>query len=134
VEISGQARVKGAVYIDGQGKLTVTPPPFSSAQLIASLPLCNGLTGIVCGTLVALLNVTGLQNTIDDLLTGKCLTILFVKSCLAAQSPTAIASALLSQLSGWGPAVQEDDAAVSSVTTYGTSGTVQGTFREIPPS
>jgi hypothetical protein len=30
--------------------------------------------------------------------------------------------------------VQEDDAAVASVTTYGTSGTVQGTFREIPPS
>jgi hypothetical protein len=122
VTIRDWAKVNGAVYIDYDGRLSVLPPHFSQSQLLTTLGLCPGL---LCATL------TGTTNILDTLLNGICIPLL---GCLSALSPTTIVNGLLAQYSGYGPAIQEDDAIVGAIGTFGSSGTVKGTFRELSPN
>ena len=119
VSISGHGRVRGAVYVDGQGKLLVTPPPFDLNALVDSLIICAPLD-LVCGVLKTTLKALGLTALVNDL--------------VSRTSPAAVANALLGQLSNWGPVVQEDQSVVNAIRTYGSSGVVPGTFRQVPPS
>lgn len=119
VSISGHGKVKGALYIDGQGRLAITPPPFDLNALVDSLIVCAPLN-LVCGVLKTTLKALGVTALINEL----------VKTV----APVTVANALLGQLSNWGPVVQEDQAAVQSVRTYGSSGVVPGTFRQVPAS
>lgn len=70
----------------------------------------------------------------------QCITVVLVgQVCLVSQLVSLLGlqplvSNFLGQLSGYGPAVQYNAAAVNAVTTYGSSGTVSGTFRQITPN
>jgi Tfp pilus assembly protein PilX len=54
---------------------------------------------------------------------------------IPALGPTAAATAFLQQLTatGYGPVVQQDAARIRAITAFGSSGTVQATFREVSP-
>ena len=118
VSMTGYSSVLGAVYIDGSGKLDVQPPPFDTSALIDSLPLCNGLLTLACNLLKAPLRALGVDALLNQL--------------VSLVGLSSVVNGLTAQLSGYGPAVQESKAAVDGITTYGSSGTVAGTFRQIP--
>jgi Tfp pilus assembly protein PilX len=116
VSISTGAKVKGAVYADGaSGKVGIYPPSLSVANLCTAL-LPGILNAVLCGTLNAL-GVTGL---LDGL--------------VSRLGVGAVATALLPQLASYGPAILDDKATIAALTTYGSSGTIAGTFRQVPPS
>lgn len=114
VSISGGAKVKGAVYIDGaSGKLGIYPPSLNLSNLCSTL-----LPGILNAVLCTTLNALGVTGLLDGLVSRVGLG--------------AVVTALLPQLSSYGPAVQDDKATVAALTSYGTSGTIAGTFRQVP--
>jgi Tfp pilus assembly protein PilX len=118
VMMTGYSQVVGAIYVDGTGKLDVRPPALSVTALINTLPVCqNPLTAVVCkATLNAL--------PIDSLLT----------QLISLAGLNAVVDGLYNQLAGYGPAVQESKSAVDAITTYGSTGTVAGTFRQVQPN
>ncbi|HUR86598.1 MAG TPA: hypothetical protein VMY78_14745 [Solirubrobacteraceae bacterium] len=120
VVIKDYAKVIGAVYIDGAGRLDVRPPPFNVSALINTLPICSGLLALTC---------TLLKNTLNALGTDALLTQL-----ISLVGLTAVVNGLTGQLSGYGPAVTENKALVDAITVYGNSGTIAGTFRQISPN
>lgn len=121
VSVSGHGKVRGAVYIDGQGRLAITPPPFDLDALVDQLIVCGlPLLDVVCWTLRTTLKALGVTALVNELL--KIVT------------PVTLVNALLGQLSGWGPVVEERTAVVDAVRVYGSSGIVPGTFRQVPPS
>jgi hypothetical protein len=118
VAIKDYARVVGAVYVDGGGRLDVRPPPFDVYALIDTLPVCSGISALLCPTTKATLRALGT----DALLT----------QLISLVGLNAVVNGLTGQLSGYGPAVQESKALVDAITVYGSSGTIAGTFRQIP--
>ena len=119
VTIRDYAKVIGAVYIDGNGRLDVRPPPFNVSALINTLPVCSGLLALACTLLKATLNGLG----VDALLT----------QLISLVGLNSVVSGLTGQLSGYGPAITENKALVDAITVYGNSGTIAGTFRQISP-
>ena len=116
VAINGGAKVVGAVYADGaSGKVGIYPPPLNVTTLCTTL-LPGILNVLTCNTLNAL-GVTGLLNGLVSLL-----------------GINAVVTGLLPQLSSYGPAIQDKASVVSALTVYGSSGTIAGTFREVPPN
>lgn len=112
VGLFNSARVDGAVFTDGNSSRVGIHASYNMQTLLNALGLCGGLTGpVLCNSLLAgstsdLLNyvigVAGLQNVVNALL----------------QQPS--------------PTIQEDDAVTAQVTSYGTSGTIASTFRQVP--
>lgn len=107
VTLNQGVQVKGGVFVDGGGTVAIYPPSFSLTQT-----LCNSILGPV---LCLLTPVTGLLDAI--------LGVLGVNRLLTM---------LLPQLSTYGPIVQYDADTVAGQTVFGSSGAVQGTFRQVP--
>ena len=120
VAIKDYAKVIGAVYIDGDGRLDVRPPPFNVSALINTLPVCSGLLALACTLLKSSLSALGT----DALLT----------QLISLVGLNAVVDGLTAQLSGYGPAITENKALVDAITAYGNSGTIAGTFRQISPN
>lgn len=106
VRIERGARVVGAVYADGDASVLIKPPPLDLNDVLCDIPVLN---------LTCLLNLGGVLN-----------------AALGALGVDGLVSALLPSLTSYGPAIQYNAAVVNAVTTYGSSGTIAGTFREIP--
>lgn len=114
VSISDGAKVKGAVYADGaSGKVGIYPPQLTLTGLCSAL-----LPGVLNAVLCTTLNGLGVTGLLDGLVSRVGLA--------------AVVTALLPQLASYGPAVQDDKAVRSALTTYGSSGTIAGTFRQVP--
>lgn len=107
VTVGKGAKIKGAVFVDGGGIVAVYPPDFTVTNAV-----CSALLGSL---LCALTPVTSLVDTI-----------------IGAVGLPALLTAVLPQLSTYGPVVEYDAAMVSTQTVYGSSGVVQGTFRQVP--
>ena len=124
VRIENGAHVKGGVYADGRGaKVNIIPPPvtINTTSLIASLIPCEIPALNVCilrGTIAALGGILGI---VDDLISRLGLG--------------AVTSAILGQVNpqraSYGSAIVSDLAAVNSLTVYGASGVMPGTFRDL---
>lgn len=120
VWLRDHSKVVGAVYIDGNGKLDVRPPPFDVYALIDTLPVCAGLLSLTCTLTKDSLRAL----SVDELLT----------QLISLVGLDSVVGGLTGQLSGYGPAVQENKALVDAITVYGNSGTIAGTFRQISPN
>lgn len=107
VTINSGAKVIGGVYADGGGVVAIHPPSFSLTDT-----LCKSILGPV---LCLLTPVTGLLDAL-----------------LRAGGVNQLLTMLLPHLSTYGPAVQYDAATVGANTVFGSSGAVQGTFRQVP--
>jgi hypothetical protein len=116
IRIENGAKVVGGVYVDDNaslaaaqrhGAVEIIPPAatLSSMQnnILCKVPL---LGSILCGTLDAALGILGLNAVVGN---------------------------ILGQLDGSFPAVTYNDTVVKSVTTFGDSAVVPGTFRQVQP-
>lgn len=109
VTIENGAKVIGGVFVDGStGQVNIKPPKLTISQSV-----CSGLvlTRVACQAAAAL-------GLIDSVL-------LYVSVSVLGQD-------LLGQLQAYGPALTYNAATVNAVTGYGSSGTLAGTFRQVP--
>jgi Tfp pilus assembly protein PilX len=116
VTIENGAKVVGGVYIDDNsalasasrhGSFKVIPPAVTinvlQNNILCYLPL---LGNVLCGTLNAVINVLGLNTVLAN---------------------------ILPQINPNLPAITYNDTVVKSVTTFGDSSVVPGTFRQVTP-
>jgi hypothetical protein len=115
VTVENGAKVVGGVYIDDNaalgaathGSFKAIPPPVSISAMQNNILCVVPLLGpILCGTLTLLINVLGLQTVLNG---------------------------ITPQINPALPAVTYNDAVVKSVTTFGDSAVVPGTFRQVTP-
>lgn len=114
VRIEQGAHVLGAVYADGKSaKVAIYPPTLSlnfnalRAAACAPLPFLQRTVCLLLGTVGALTDLLGLS---------------VVSSALAQLNP---------QRDLYGSAITTDTAAINSLTAYGASGVIPGTFRDL---
>lgn len=128
VRIECGSRVFGAVFADDNpklgaakhGQVEVVPPPIDLTTIISNLPLCQGLAGgIVCAPVLAIAG--GPVDAVVNLL------------ATLGVNATTLAAAIVPQLNQSLPAVTYNNTIVKAVTTFGDSGVVNGTFREVRP-
>lgn len=137
VHITRGVTVNGGVYVDGGGMLALDSPAFSSSALTAALCQSGGL--LLC-TVTSTLNLLGANELVDLLLNGGDVTVgtvpltgLPIKVHLPPIGAGTLVTALLQQLTNDPPAITLDTTQTNGVVTYGTAGTVQRSFREVPP-
>lgn len=124
VRIENGAHVKGSVYADGKSaKVNIIPPPvtINTNSLVDALIPCE----------IPALNVCLLRATIKAL--GGVLEI--VDDLISRLGLSTVTSAILGQVNpqraSYGSAIVSDLAAVNSLTVYGASGVVPGSFRDL---
>ncbi len=118
VRIENDSKVVGGVYADGSsGRVGVYPLLDLLAIIQTGSPLCPaGLVDtLTCAPLRLLGNALGLNDLLN------------------AFGLSAVVSALTPQISNY-TAIEDRASVVSAITTYGSSGTVTGTFRQVPPN
>lgn len=119
VRIERGAHVKGGVYADGKSaKVGVYPPPLGALDMNAlkqamcnPLPLIQRLLCFTLGTVGELLDLLGL-GALGNLVNG-------------------ILTQLDPQRAQYGSAIVADVEAITSLTAYGASGVMPGTFRDL---
>ena len=119
VRIENGAHVKGGVYADGRGaKVGIYPPAVGPLDMTAlrnavctPLALVQRLLCFTLGTVGDLLNTLGL-GILTNLVNG-------------------IVTQLGPQRATYGSAITSDVAAITSLTAYGASGVIPGTFRDL---
>jgi hypothetical protein len=118
VRLEGPARVRGAVFADGTGATVGIYPRFDVYALIDALPLCQlPIINLTCGLTKLTLRALGVGDLVNWL--------------LGHFPVTSVLGELVAQVQGY-TAVAYDEAVVARVTSYGSSGTVAGTFRQVP--
>jgi hypothetical protein len=128
VRIENGSKVVGAVFIDDNpalaaasrhGWIEVVPPPINMSAVINALPVCQiFLVGpILCATVTGLLG-----GTLDALL-----------NALGATGVTQLVASLTGILDASLPAITFDGPTVNAVTTMNDSSIVPGTFRQVGP-
>jgi Tfp pilus assembly protein PilX len=151
VRVEAGAHVKGSVFADGlTGDVNIYPQYTVNSSACSTVNLINvgaGLLGTatllsttaqVCGagnlTLLndsaATVNVSVQIRTILGITT----TITIPITVANVGNPTALTNTLLTQVSGPPAPITYDSTTVTAITGYGSSGTVAGTFRSIPPN
>jgi len=128
LRIDRGAHVRGAVHADGKsGRVGIYPPPisFDSNALVDSLvPCVDSILGPVC-TVRNLIKALpgGLGGVISGLLGIGGQTVATVTNGLLDQARP--------QRTSYGSAITADVAAITSLTVYGASGVLPGTFRDL---
>jgi hypothetical protein len=121
VRIQDNARVRGTVLADGAGgSVGVYPPPLNVYNLVDTLPVCQGLLGLLCAPLKATLRALGVDALLNQL--------------VSLVGLTNVVNGLAGQLSSYAPAVTYDETIASALVTNVSSGTVANSFREIVPT
>ena len=124
VRIENGAHVKGAVYADGKSaKVSIIPPPvtINTGALVDALFPCPPLLNCLVNSTVKLLG--GVLAIVDDLVTRLGL----------GPVTTAILNQVNPQRASYGSAIVSDVNAVNSLTVYGASGVIPGSFRDLQP-
>lgn len=133
VRIEQGARVQGSVNADGKNAVVSTAPPdFNTDSLVTGL-LCPGL---LCAS-VNLVTALGLTAAVDALINGKCLLSLPILGCTVRLPGLPVANVLAgltSQMSTYGSAIHSDVDVINALTSFGSSGVVPGTFRDLNPT
>jgi hypothetical protein len=136
IRIEKAARVRGAVHADGKNATVgIIAPDFNSNALITGL-FCPGALCGSASTVAALLSTLGVSAVLDQIVSG-CVGLVALGACVGVNTSalginsTTIAAGITAQMTTYGSAIHSDVATINSLSVYGTSGVVSGTFRDL---
>lgn len=136
VRIENGAHVVGGVFVDDnadlpaasqRGSVQVIPPPLNMATLINSLAVCAPVTVLLVTTYPCAAVVALAGTNLDDALT-------LLTTLTGAAGLSQLTTAITAQLDSSFPAITYSKATVDTITTFGDSGVVTGTFRQVQPA
>jgi Tfp pilus assembly protein PilX len=150
IRVESGAHVKGAVFADGAtGDVNIYPNYTANPATCATINLTGAIAGLPLGaTLVSSTasvcganQLTLLNSTLATVLVSVQVKILGITSTVSVPiaianvgNPSTLIDGFVSQIAGPPSPITYDAPTVSAITGYGSSGTVAGTFRAIPPN